>query len=209
MNTLYHNSDRRGLTLVEMMLALSITVMIAGAIASMMAAVSRGVGAKRDTRSVMVRANAAQARLASYLAPSRAVLASDDDMLVVWFNDQRKSNTIHGSEIRWFFFDSNAGAIEVYHVAFPANWGKQQKTTADHEHPSNADWIEVLKEYESQNLIGSVRLVDGISDYIIELDKNAPLDSRIVSFDFDFETHAGFDRVRQTFMLRKHYSPSY
>ena len=54
---------KRGLSLLELILALSVTASVALAITGMMGAVSTGVEGRRDTRSVLVLANAAASRL--------------------------------------------------------------------------------------------------------------------------------------------------
>ena len=62
------HKSTRGLTSIELMIALTITALIAAAIAGMLTAVSDGVYTRGDARSVMVRANAAQTRLSAYIA---------------------------------------------------------------------------------------------------------------------------------------------
>src|SRR5882672_11104906 len=104
-------THRAGMTLIELVLALSVTAMVATAITAMLNAMSTGVVNKRDSRSLMVRAHAAETRFSAYIAPARCVLAADDDSVVVWFDDARESETVHATEVRWLVYDKVDGAI--------------------------------------------------------------------------------------------------
>ena len=82
---------RPGFTTLELMISIAITAMIALGITGMLAAVSQGVGARRDSRSMMVRAHGAQTRLAGYVAPSRSLLSATTLEIVLWRDDSRES----------------------------------------------------------------------------------------------------------------------
>ncbi|MGI9014380.1 MAG: hypothetical protein ACR2GY_09040 [Phycisphaerales bacterium] len=200
-------TTRRGLTLVEMMLALTITVMIAGAIASMMAAAAQGVGAKRDTRSVMIRANAAQSRLSGYLLPARCILAHQPGELVIWYRDERPGDTVHTTEVRWLRFDPEEGAIDVLFITFPVNWTENERRVADKELPAATDWNNILASYTAQGVLGSVRIVDGLQSIDISLDDPNVLQADVVSFDLEFTTQNSTELIRQTTALRMHNPP--
>lgn len=205
-----HSGLPRGLTLMEMMLALTITAMIAGAIAGMMAAVSSDVGSRRDTRSVMVRANAAQSRLSAYILPARAFLEHSTDHLVIWLNDSRASDSAHASEVRWVMFDSTSGAIDVVYISFPNNWTQSQIDLADTEYTANSNWLMVLRDFEMRDLANSIRLVDGLADCRITLDNDpSALASRLAGFELEFQATDSTHLVRSTFGLRLHQPPAF
>jgi hypothetical protein len=198
---------RRALTLIELMLALAVTVMVAGAIASMMAAVNTGVGTRRDVRSVMVRANAAQMRVAGYIVPACCLLSVDQEDVVVWFSDSRESGTVHGSEIRWLLHDADAGTLSVSLVSFPDGWTQTQKELADAEHPVTSNWTTVLSSYDAKGLIRTIVLVDGLASLTVTPETDA-LNSRTVHYDFGFETAEGVQAVRVSPVVRIHQAPS-
>src|SRR5438552_9817226 len=87
----------RGLTLLELLLAMTITVMIGAGMVAMLGAVNSGVGDRRDTRLTMMRAAAARSRITDYLGPSRCVLAISGANLTLWLADTRKSGTVHAT----------------------------------------------------------------------------------------------------------------
>ena len=65
---------RRGLTLIELVLALAITAMVAAAIAAMVGAITSGEMSRRDNRDTIVRTYTATTRLSAYIASCMSVL---------------------------------------------------------------------------------------------------------------------------------------
>jgi len=182
---------QRGLSLLELLLAMSITVMVAGAIAAMLGAVSSGIGVRRDNRAVMVLSNAAQSRLSAYIAPSSCVLSIDGPNLVLWLGDSRQSGTVHATELRWFLFDSTLGVLNVLYVDFPDEWSQAACDLEDNEYPSTTDWMSVLAEYQAAGWIVSQSLVDNLDSLAISTDLPVVIDSRHIFFELGFSTDAG------------------
>jgi hypothetical protein len=201
-------SRRRGLTLVELILALSVTALIAGAIAGMMAAVSNGVQVRRDSRSLMIRASAAHSRLDAYLSACRCLLAADDGGAIIWLHDDRESETIHASEIRWLLHDPDAGAIDVYYVDLPSTWTDLQRDLADREYQASADWMIILGQYEARGLISQVRLVDGIASVAIETDHAKASESRLITYDLELSDGEDSAVIRATSAIANHQEPT-
>lgn len=182
-------SNRRGLTTLELTLAIAITAMIALAITGMLAAVAQGVGTRQDSRSAMVGAHAAQSRLSAYIGPSRSVLAASPTELVLWRNDSRVSGTVHATEIRWLRFNAADGAIDVHFVNFPDTWTQVAQDLADLEYTATEDWNSVFTYYQSNGWMLSFRLVDGLEWAVFSIDQATALDSRRVVTDLAFTTH--------------------
>ena len=198
---------RRGLTLVELVLALSVTAMIAGAIASMMAAVSNGVKTRRDARSIIIRASAAHGRLDAYLSACRCLLEAGDDGVVLWLHDDRESGTIHASEVRWLIHDPDDGAIDVFYVSFPAEWTDVQRDLADREYPIGSNWSVILGQYEARDLISRVRLVDGIASMSVDTNAADPLDARLISCELQFADGDQAMVIRASSSIAVHQEP--
>lgn len=171
-------SSTRGLSVLETMMSLTITVMVGAAIAGMLQVVSTGVGSRNDSRTVMISANAAQTRLGAYITPARCVLDLDaDGEMVLWFNDNRKSGTVHATEIRWLEFDPDTDTVWVYYVEFPESWSDAAKALADGEYASSANWETVRQSYSSRGYLGSLVLLDGVESMAIQTDA-AGMDAR-------------------------------
>jgi prepilin-type N-terminal cleavage/methylation domain-containing protein len=200
--------NRRGLTLLELLLAMIITALVAGAIAGMLGAVSAGVGSRKDNRDIMVRAHASQSRLAAYFATARCVLASDPTSVTIWLNDSRESGSVHATEIRWLQFDALAGEVVVQYVDFPDNWTRTACELADIEYPASTDWASVLATYQTKGMISTRALVDNLASASVTMNKATPLTTRHVSFLLGFDTEQGIIQVQASGAIRDHITPA-
>jgi len=144
------------------MLALIITAMIGSAVAGMLHAVSTGVQTRRDSRTMMVRANAAAGRVASYITPSRCFLDISTDALVLWLHDDRQSQTVHATEIRWIDYDAVNGEALVTFVCLPDEWSEVTRDLEDREYPLGTDWETVRSHYASNNWTCTMRIATGL-----------------------------------------------
>jgi prepilin-type N-terminal cleavage/methylation domain-containing protein len=197
----------RGMTLLELMIGLSITALIAGAISGMMSAVTSGIHTNRDARTVMIRAHAGQTRLSAYLAPCRSVLAVNENEIVVWFEDERADNHVQVKEVRWLRFDAVAMELGVHFVQFPAVW---TAATVDLENITLApdeDWDDVLLDFAARGLERRLTLIDGLGSFSATTDEPAAIDSRHVTCALGMETTAGIQPVHVSATIRMHQPP--
>lgn len=199
---------RRGLSLLELMLALTVTALVAAAISGMMGAVTTGVSSRRDSRTVMVRASAAESRLSAYVAPSRCILDAEVAALVLWLNDDRESDTVHATEIRWLLFDSGSGCLNMYYVSFPAGWTQVAKDLEDKEYLLGTDWMAVLDTFATKGWIAGFTLVDGLESLTIEVDQANPLAASHVAITMNFTTEAGSLESAVAATIRMHLTPA-
>jgi len=179
---------RRGLTLLELMLAIVISAMVAGAIAGMLGAVSSGVSTRRDNREIMVLAHSAQCRLSAYLGTSRCVLAISGGDLTLWLDDSRASGTVHASEIRWLRFDPGAAAISVEYLSFPPGWTQTARELADNEYAADSDWEAVRAYYAAKGLLATRTLVDQVTSVSIDSDEKTTADAVHLIWQLSFDT---------------------
>ena len=189
---------RRGLTLIELMLALAITAMVAAAISGMLTAISTGEHLRRDNRMFIMRAHAAKTRLGAYLSRSRCVLDANGADAVLWLEDSRGSGTVHASEIRWLIFNTVDGTLDVHFVDMPDEWTNIAKDLQDNEYDSDADWSAVWNDYDGQGYISTLTLVDGLQSVSVSTDQPDPLDSVEVEFDLDFASGGTGSPLSQT-----------
>lgn len=199
---------RRGLSLVELMLSITITMMVAAAIAAMLGAVSSGVGARRDNRTTMVLANAAQARLSAYAAPARCVLDAGPGGVVLWLDDSRASGTVHATEVRWLLHDAANGCLDVFWVNFPDTWGQAAQDLEDREYPVATDWLAVLAAYQAKGLVSGQTLVESLASMDVAMDQADPIDARHVLLTIEFDTPSDPLPVAITGTIRAHQPPT-
>lgn len=200
--------ERRALSMLELLLAITITGVVAMAITGMLGAVSTGVESSRSARSVMILANAAASRLSAYITPSRCILGVDGSNVTLWFDDSRESATVHATEVRWLVFDADAGEYSVHYVQFPSSWTKAACELADNEHPADSNWSAVLAAYTAKGWIASRALVDQLASVNITVDGNTAQNSRVLSIEFGFETETSAASVTMASSLTQHTAPN-
>ncbi len=180
----------RGMTMIELMIALAITVVITAGMAGMVSAVTAGSIASRDTREVMVRAAVAQARLDSYVNPARSVLARDTTHLVLWLNDSRQGGTVHLSEVRWLNWDGSQLRVQL--AKFPGTMTESESLQADQEYSAAAaaNWETIRQGLDDDGHLRTIALVDRVESVEIATDSTTAADARRVTFTITFATSA-------------------
>ncbi len=183
--------NRRGLTLLEMILAIGITATIGAAIASMMAAVSNGLTSRDDGRRTAVQLATTQVRLSAYIAPARCLLDKSDTAFAIWLNDARESGTVHATEIRWLTYDESNNAFVVKFVDFPDEWSQSMIDAADTECNGLTNYNSLLATLESSSLISEFDLVDSMESCSIWTDNLEPLSAKRICLRFSLNTSFG------------------
>ncbi len=176
--------NQRGLSLLETLLAISITAVIGVAISALMAAAANSLSSKDDGRSTAIRLATTNIRLGAYIAPSLCVLDKSNNHITLWFEDSRTSNTVHASEIRWITFDSGTKTLSVKFVDFPASWSQSMVDEADFECNSLTDYASVLSSFDSSEYITTVPLVDSIETCNFWINQPNPVEATRVSIRF-------------------------
>lgn len=206
--TRHHAQPARGLTLLELLLALTVTVMIASAIAAMLGAVRTGVVERRDARDVLVAGHASSSRLSAYVAPSRCLLDAGENGMTLWLHDDRADGNVHASEIRWMVHDAAAGTIVVRYVDFPDDWTQTRIDLADRRYPADSDWDAVQTWWADRGLLAELPLVDGLDDAGFSIRTKAAVDAQLVVVDLVFPNGATGVSLPLTLVLRQHRPPT-
>ena len=105
---------RRGLMLVEVLLALVISGMVAAVVASMLFALANGSRDRLDLRHRNVRADVVNARLDTAIRSSSMLLGGDAKCLVFWVADTRKNGKPDLSELRRIEWNAASKQIRCY-----------------------------------------------------------------------------------------------
>ena len=181
---------RRGLTLIELILALTITAMVAAAIGVMISAIESGESSRRDNRDIVIRTYAATTRLSAYLTRCMSVLDVAGASAVVW--------------------DSVNNSIDVYFVDFPDEWNEVQQALEDDEYLSGTDWSAVLSSYTSAGYVSNITLVDGVSSLTITTDQPIAVDSTSITLDIGFHLEATDETLNRalTITILRHQPPT-
>tara|TARA_B100001750_G_C15437399_1_gene561672 strand:+ start:623 stop:1243 length:621 start_codon:yes stop_codon:yes gene_type:complete len=182
---------KHGFTLIEMMLAISITSVIGFAIVSIMVAASSGITSKDDGRQSAIRLATAKIRLTAYLAPARCILDKTSLSITLWHNDSRESQTINASEIRWITFDPTTNSLQAQFVSFPSNWSDSKKIAADIECSINSDFEVIFSDFNENGLIAAIPILDSLASCSFWVNDQEVNDAHQVSMLLSFQTELG------------------
>lgn len=129
----------RGLTLVELMLAVAGTSLVGAAVAAMLVAVNAGSNTDNDMRGSVIRHQAAAARIQAAIRGSTLVLGAGEDWIMLWTYDLREDASPNLSELR--LIERNAqGQVHSYQTRWPDAWDEQTIDLNDTAYPLDADW---------------------------------------------------------------------
>lgn len=212
-------ASRRGLLMVELLIALAITAMVGLGVASMMTMVGRSELENRDSRSVLLRTHAMQVRMRSYFQPALAILdyqgvgggmlGGATPGMALWLHDERPEDNVHLTELRVIWFDEDAGSLSIERVAFPEGWSKAMKQAADIALPADADYFQVMETKRAEGHTKIDIIGDEIADFAATFNQKNPIDSERVALalwveDSSGETH----EVLMAFGLPNHRKPN-
>jgi len=183
--------NRRGLSLLEMILAIGITSIVGAAIAATMAAASTSLSSRDDGRQSAIRLATTQVRLGAYIAPSRCILEKSDTCITLWLEDSREGKTVHATEIRWIQFDEQRKELNVKFVSLPTEWSESMIDAADIECNSLTNYEMLLESFEAVDLIDSISLVDSMSSCIFWINNSNPIEATQISIRFSLESSFG------------------
>jgi len=184
MTTIQSNTtrQRRGMTFIETLLAMSITAMVGGAITTMMAAVTDEVTSHHHTRSELIRSGLAQSRLSSYIARSHCVLGMTETSATLWLEDSRDGGTVHASEIRWIKLDPATGTVEAHFICFPETWSESTRLLTDTEFVNyeHVDWASVLTSFQNRDLTCTLPIIEDVATVSFTGNEPVPYDITLV-----------------------------
>ncbi|MBT4530353.1 MAG: hypothetical protein HOC27_04040 [Phycisphaerae bacterium] len=182
---------RRGLSLLEMTLAIGLTAIIGAAIAAMMAAATNSLTSKDDGRQSSIRLATTQVRLGAYIAPSRCIVDKNNSHITLWHEDSTESKTINASEIRWIQFNEENKLLAVKFIVFPEEWSDSMIDSYDTECDSDTDYESLLYSFEDEGLVESIPLVDAIASCNFWMNETEPFEATHVSIRFSLESTFG------------------
>lgn len=161
----------RGLTLIELVLALAGTAIVALAVAAMVAAFAQGTDSRQAMYSLVAQSKASTSRLTAAIRGSRQVLALSDTAIVLWLADDDGDGLPALAEIRRI--DHNPAAATL--IAYAAAPGAAPAVYA-----ADADFLAI-----TDALLGTTRFpaelwATDVTDWQVTLDTAQPADAHLV-----------------------------
>ncbi len=202
---------RRGLTLLEFMISILITALIAVTMGGMITAVARSVEADRYSRESIVRGQALDVRLGSYIRPALCILdaSARPESAVIWLEDSRVSGTVHLTEIRWIERDAATDTVVIHYVSFPDSMTQIERDTLDVEVPvAGADWWAALATMQASGYTAQIRLCDEVAALTISHSTSTSQAKRMITAQVQFTADVGGDSIITAASIRQLQEPS-
>jgi prepilin-type N-terminal cleavage/methylation domain-containing protein len=192
-----HARRCRGLTLVELMMALSITAMVAVAIGGMLSAVAYGTDADRDVRALVARGKMVSLRANAALRGSRMVLAAGQDTdgtwAVLWQRDLDGNGEPSLLEIRRLDYDASAETLDSYTAPAAA---------ADVLYSTGSDFEAITEALMGTAAFPAERWANDVADFDLALEFVNPRLSRTLSYRIDLTSGPHTETSVGTVLLR-------
>ncbi|QDU71243.1 type II secretion system protein [Mucisphaera calidilacus] len=112
---------RRGLTLLELLIAVSSTAVIALAGAAMLSALGYAASEQRDLRAVVGKSLAVGARVGAEIREAHAILAAENNLLILWQGDWNDDQQVDLSEIIRLDVDAVDQTLKAYTIGTGSN----------------------------------------------------------------------------------------
>jgi len=164
-----------GLTLIELMLAVSGLALIGGAITSMLFAVAYGTTIDKDMRSLVTRQMALRARITAAVRESQMVLDQGDEYIVLWVYDSDESGKPNVEEIQ--LIEYVAADSELLSYRSPATAGTNT------EYDLGSDFRSVTTALKGSADFPQTRWASDVTAFAFSIDEASPQDARLVSFE--------------------------
>ncbi|MCA9294791.1 MAG: type II secretion system protein [Phycisphaerales bacterium] len=160
--------QRRGMTTVELLIAVTITVVIGLSMTTVLTSVARGLSSTNGERSAMQRANVLSHRMLSYTETALAVIAADERGLAIWLHDESGEGKVNLLELRALCFDDDEQMMVMRRVEFPEAWTDEEQAAANTVVTSVEDPFTVMDQQEALGYVTTVPIVDGVSGFAVE-----------------------------------------
>ncbi len=165
----------RGLTLLELLLALAGTAVIGSAVAAMLTGVAYGTSVDKDMRSLITRQMALRARVEAEVRESRMLLDAGADYMILWSADSNDDGLPSKAEIQVIEYDAVMDRVMRYAPA---------PLIADVDYALTDDFRTATNSYKGESTFPGERWGEQISSFALTLDHIDPQSARLVSFRF-------------------------
>jgi prepilin-type N-terminal cleavage/methylation domain-containing protein len=188
---------RRAMTLVELLIAMVITGLVAAGAASILFATSQATDDRNDVRRSVVRSAAADTRLRGKVHSSRSFLAAGADELVLWANDENDDGVVNLGEILFFQRDGTANELRYYEVSWPGGWTQEQIDAANTAYAPATDFSAVAASAKTSGNFSETTWATGVYNFAVTLDGATPQAARVATIRLTFST----DGVEQSYVV--------
>lgn len=153
----------RGLTLVELMVAVVVTAVVAASVVTTMSAVRLGLEGQDEAARSTARIARAQARIGDHLFRARMILAQEGEFCALWVPSEEfdasptnaaEYDAIHREELRFWSFDAAAQAVVMERTSDRGDRTQVALAT---------DWESLRDSLAVQGALERSVVIDGVS----------------------------------------------
>ena len=153
---------RVGFTLVELLVSITITAIIAASVATTVSAIGVGMQGQDEAAQEVARLARGQARLADHLFRSRMILSESATVATLWLPSEAfdgsatnatEYDTIHGNELRWYVVDRTNRVISMQRLTNTLN-----RTV----YPLATDWSALRSSLASSGALVTTTVLEGV-----------------------------------------------
>jgi prepilin-type N-terminal cleavage/methylation domain-containing protein len=180
----------RGLTFIELMIALAITGFVASILAVLINATAVGTNAGQDGRRGLVRTQAIKAQVGDALANARCILAVSSTAVIYWTGDIPNAPTpangaVNLSELRVLELDTATGRLNLWSCQWPANFSNTSIVGADQVYAASSNWISAAQSAKGSGYFAATVLANDVSGLSASLDAATPSQARLAHVRID------------------------
>jgi prepilin-type N-terminal cleavage/methylation domain-containing protein len=176
---------RAGLTLIELIIGLSITAVIASIIAVLINATAMGTTSQQDGRRLLVRFQAIRSAVSNDLSNAKCILDVGPNYIVYWIGDDpagvvAPNNAVNLSELRMLEVDT-AGNLNLYRVQWPATFKNADILSADQTYAANTAWHSAVQNAATAGYLVPAKLASNATGLAATLDSATLTSARMVT----------------------------
>ena len=186
---LSRTQTRRGMTLIELLIGLSITAVTCGILAVLIGATATGTNTQNDGRRALVRLQSLKATLQDEFINARCILAVGTNYVVYWIGDQPTSpvpgnNAVNFSELRMMEIDAS-GNLNIWYCKWPAGTSNATIAANDPAYYVGTDWRATALALKGPTYYASNTLATGATSLNVTLDAASVNAAKYVHFRAD------------------------
>lgn len=177
----YIQQHRRALTLAELIVAITVTALIAASVGSILFAAGYGTSSRRDVRRLAVRSAQIRHRLDNAIRSAQAVLASGTGYIVLWTGDTRVNGQVNLSEIQ--MIELASGTLTWYVTVFPSGWSQSTIDAADTTYAASTNFYTTATTAKAGTNFPGTTWATAASDFTITLDNATATAAKLVTWN--------------------------
>lgn len=187
---------RRGVTLVEILMALVVSALVAGSVGSLLSVLGGALREQDDLAAQLVRTAGGHARFSDHVLRARAILGLSATQAVLWvpsedfvLSNQYKEayDQINAREIRWYTWVPTQARLVMSRTL------DQGDATV---HPHSTNWTSLYNSLQSANQLETVTVFDGLASVTFYSGGFDPCATRRISLDLHFDADHGGQTIR-------------